>query len=108
MLKGTSPDPPFLKRGQCFGDQKESDMVTGRAGSSVPLPYTSGDDAVGAHILWIAAGAPIASADFGWKASNLCLSPEIATRTPPGFALSKTLVAKIAQSRASMSDLEVV
>jgi len=59
-------------------------------------------------VVWMQSGASISASDFGWKASNLCLSASVAHHVPPGFAVSKALVARIARDQASPADLEAL
>jgi hypothetical protein len=74
--------------------------VEGRLASDEPL--------LPVDIAWVGTGAPLQASDFGWKATNLCLSRDISSRTPRGFAVSKALVGKIARREASLAEISAL
>ena len=59
-------------------------------------------------IVWLGTVASVDPTEFGWKAANLCLSSRIEKRVPSGFAISRHLVARLAEGRATETDLELL
>jgi Pyruvate phosphate dikinase, AMP/ATP-binding domain len=55
-------------------------------------------------LVWLE-GLRVSPSCFGWKAANLCLDESVYRHIPPGFALSRALVARIAGAKVTQTDL---
>lgn len=59
-------------------------------------------------VAWLGAVSTLDAAEFGWKAANLCVSNAVERRVPAGFAVSRHLVARIANGGATREDRELL